>query len=439
MEGSIPYKDFGDLKGPLLYLIYGLASLVTPLSFSALTLFHALLIGVGFLFAYESLKLFLPSKWAILAFLAYLSYAVPFGGNPSEYVWTMQHIVWYFVLCYLKEGGKPFQWAALITTGFCVGATICLKYNLIIAFFPSCVLMLFCSRYKWYQSLLILSIGCLSTLLPFVIYFHSNAALADLVEEYFLTAIKYGGVPINQSVICTSNIRLLQELLPFKYEMLPTALLTASGSIVLVLSLIPFAACQTFQIKRTGIILHLSSIILTSVVLYMGPHKWSHYAFSLHPFLITAFAGVFKFIDLRVHRPSLRYCLVCCGLSIPLLMVSLFTHRTIKYSNFGSTADLKSVAAHIKNSTFITDGTANIILYRLTGTKPPLKHFVPQYIQGGMKLHYNEILAYISTRQPEYLILSDSQANVLIPRLFQHGLSYTKCPTSESIGVYKKN
>ena len=439
MEGAIPYKDFGDLKGPLLYLIYGLASLITPLSFAALRLFHSLLIGVGMLFAYESLKLFLPAKWAVPAFLTYLSYTVPFGGNPSEYVWAMQHIVWYFVLCYLKDGGKPFRYPALITTGFCVGATICLKYNLIITFFPSCVLMLFCSRYKWYQSLQFLSIGCLSILLPFVIYFHSNGALADLVEEYFLTAIKYGGVPMEQSAICTSNIKLLQEFLPFKYEMLPSALLTASGSIVLVLSLIPFSARQTFQIKRTGIILHLSSIILTSVVLYMGPHKWSHYAFSLHPFLITAFAGVFKFIELRIHPPFLRHGLVCCGLSIPLLMVLLFTHRSMKYSKYASTAGVKSVAAHIGNSTFITDGTTNIILYRLTNTRPPIKHFVPQYIKGGMELHYNEIHAHISTTQPEYLIMSDTRANTLIPRLFKHGLSYTKCPTSESIGVYKKN
>lgn len=439
MEGYIPYKDFADLKGPLLYLIYGIASLLTPCSFTGMTFFHASIIGAGLLFAFESLKLFLPTKWACFAFLAYLSYTVPFEGNPSEYVWTMQHIVYFFVFRFLKEGGTPFLYHELIITGLFVGITCYLKYNLIICFFPVCLLMLFCSKYKWHRSFLLLASGFLSIIIPFLIYFYCTDALAAFAEEYFITSIKYGGVPFGQSALCSSNITLLQEFLPFKYENLPAPLLTVCGGGILILSIIPFLLPETFKIRKLGRFTHLSGLFLTFWVLYMGPYTWSHYAFSLNPFVLTAFIAVFKFTEIKVHNKAVQLVFTCAALSVFMLMASLFLHRTVKYSNRDSAADLAKMKSLVESCDFITDGSAHIVMYRLTNTQPPIRHFVPQYIEGGIEKHQDELYTYITTHKPAYLILNTSSSQSLIPRLSNAGLSYTPHPDFEELQLLQRN
>lgn len=439
MEGDIPYKDFADLKGPGLYLIYGIASLIAPCTFTGMTFFHAFIIGVGLLFAYESLKLFLPTKWACLAFLSYVSYSVPFGGNPSEYVWAMQHIVYFFILRYLKEGSSAFLCHELILTGLFVGITCYLKYNLIICFFPACLLMLFCSRYKWHLSFLLLALGFLSIILPFLAYFYCTNSLADFAEEYFITSIRYGGIPFGQSALCSSNITLLQEFLPFKYENLPSPLLTVCGGIILILSIIPFLTPRTFKIKQMGGFTHLSGLFLTFWVLYMGPYTWSHYAFSLHPFILTAFIAVFKFAEIKANNKAILPVFTCAALCTFALMATLFIHRSIKYSNQDGAANLAKVKSLVEAHNFITDGSAHIIMYRLTNTRPPVKHFVPQYIEGGIEKHQDELHKYITTHKPAYLILNTSSSKLLIPRLKREGHSYSPHSDFENFQLYVRN
>ena len=77
MNGLVPYVDFADSKGPMLWLIYGLGYLISPLNFNGLYYLSCIYFTAILYICYRMALLFLDRS-RIWAFLAASAMVVPY-------------------------------------------------------------------------------------------------------------------------------------------------------------------------------------------------------------------------------------------------------------------------------------------------------------------------------------------------------------------------
>ncbi len=437
-QGFIPYADYSDLKGPITYLIYGLCALLSPKSFFALSILHSFLIAIGVLYVYKTLTLFLTKKYAIISLIIYLCCIVSFAGNPSEYVWVMQHIVLYYVLLFLKRENNVFTKHQLLMTGAVVGMAICLKYNLIICFFIHVVLMIWGSSCRWYYAVLWLAIGCVSVLMPFVLYFSCAGALDELWSEYFWTSVQYGGTDISNSALCKKNIILLSCLVPFKYSKIPDMAFVSIGFLIVLLSCL-FYFNSKIKKQKIGFAVHLFGFVLTFLLIYIGPYSWGHYAYSLYPFILPAIVAAFLYIENSNKCSKLRNYLAVVSIGLFAVVATKNIYNLYKDSKGEQQIQLQEIASKVESRHLITDGGSNPIIYRLTDTRPPIKYFTAPIIPGGLALHYKEMVTYIKENKPEFVCVTRKSAPYIIPEVEMNGIEYKVVMESSANILYQSN
>ena len=101
-HGMIPYRDVFDHKGPILYFIYFLASLISEKSFTGVWIIECLVAATFAVFSWKTVKLFVtPSKVSLLFMpvllgLIYTSGMVDFGGVTEELCFPLITVMMYF-------------------------------------------------------------------------------------------------------------------------------------------------------------------------------------------------------------------------------------------------------------------------------------------------------------------------------------------------------
>jgi len=199
MNGLTPYVDFADCKGPLLWLIYGVGSLLHPHSFVGVFWISVAFFAVLFYFIHHTALLMVDDqRWAMicvlpLAFLLFLP--IVHDEVRAEDFCNTFLMVSLYITCRLLYGPtlpEGARWSHGFALGACFGALVMIKYNVAAA---CSVFILFswlyqygqCKRRLWVLLLWQLA-GLAAVVLPFVIYLHSVGALDDFVQCYFLDA-----------------------------------------------------------------------------------------------------------------------------------------------------------------------------------------------------------------------------------------------------------
>lgn len=86
MEGLVPYVDFADSKGPLLWLVYGIGYLISPNSFFGMYLLEILVYWGTFTLLYRSALILTGDRRLsfFVAFLMPLAYFFPVIHNEMR-------------------------------------------------------------------------------------------------------------------------------------------------------------------------------------------------------------------------------------------------------------------------------------------------------------------------------------------------------------------
>jgi len=200
MQGRVPYLDFFEQKGPLLYLIYGLGSLFSYDSFIGVFLLEVLSFSVFLFFCAKIIQLFFEKKYAYFllpcfASVLTITFSFSHGGSAEEFCLPFLAISCYCYLRYLKEQyPKKMSYSLLFINGFLAGIITVIKYTILgfwFAFMFTMIIM-FWKQHNYkeiFKSSFVFLCGMFLPISFFGLYFYSCGGLYDFFYQYFIVNI----------------------------------------------------------------------------------------------------------------------------------------------------------------------------------------------------------------------------------------------------------
>lgn len=193
VNGLVPYVDFSDSKGLLLWLIYGLGYLISPYNFYGVFIFEVLFYWITFYILFLSANLILHNKnKSILASCCMgIFYFYPGLHNQiivEDFCHIFQAVTFYVTLRIILL--QEYKNGMIFVLGLCFGALLMMKYVFAfpigITVFCLFLFVLFKRLANWYIFILSFLFGFLIVVLPFLIYLNSVGAFNAFFKEYFL-------------------------------------------------------------------------------------------------------------------------------------------------------------------------------------------------------------------------------------------------------------
>ena len=203
MNGLVPYVDFADSKGPLLWLIYGLGYLLSPTSYVGVYWISCLWYGLTFFFTYKTAAVFLQDsrKSLVCALLMTLAFFNPWFHEEirAEDFCLLFLVLSLYRTCLLlyaeRLGEKEIHWSFGIL-GACFAALFLIKFN--IAAMQAVLILgtlywLLREKRSWLKPFLYGLCGFGAVTVPFLIYFLIAGNFPAFIQEYILNTLQTVG------------------------------------------------------------------------------------------------------------------------------------------------------------------------------------------------------------------------------------------------------
>ncbi len=193
-EGLVPYRDLFDHKGPVLYFLFFIASLISKSSFFGVWILEVISVAGLLYFSMQSAKLFVENKkviyitMPIVALVMLTTRAFTHGGSTEELVLLPLSYSLYYFLRVLK--GEKIGKKEHLIPGICLGAIFWMKFTLV-GFYIGAYLVVIIDRMRkkdmegLVKDILMNIAGFFIITVPVFLYFAVNGAVNDLWEVYF--------------------------------------------------------------------------------------------------------------------------------------------------------------------------------------------------------------------------------------------------------------
>lgn len=196
MTGLIPYQDFTDSKGPLLWLIYGLGFLISPHNFYGVFIFEVISYWLTFYIVYRIAWLITKNSSQALCMSLAMAAFYFFPGMHSEmrvedFAHLFMAISFYVLLKTIYFSQYKNKYAFWL--GIASGCTLLMKFSLFfIISFPAATVFIFLivKRREYLRFLSFYICGLLLIALPFFTYFLYVGSFEDFINEYFINTTK---------------------------------------------------------------------------------------------------------------------------------------------------------------------------------------------------------------------------------------------------------
>lgn len=222
-RGYVPYLDFFDHKGPVLYLINYLGHILNKTS--GIWLIEILFLFISFLFIYKIGRITqkrVPSLIASLLVTIRLFDYFSEGNLVEEYALPFILISLYIFIQYMLN--NDVSKLKIIICGICFAIVSLLRVNMISCWIVFCLIILInCIKDKKYKDLIsyIINflIGVLIVVAPICIWLISKGAFNSFIQDYIVFNLKYTafvGIGSKWSALCTflnSNIMIISIML----------------------------------------------------------------------------------------------------------------------------------------------------------------------------------------------------------------------------------
>lgn len=192
MNGLVPYVDFSDSKGPLLWLIYGIGYLLSHTDYLGVFWISCLWYALTFFFTFKTAQIFLPEtrKSVFCTVLMALAYFNPWFHNEirAEDFSMLFLVLSIYEMCQLVWGDSGKPWRRYFTLGGCFAALLLIKFNIAAmqAILIICALFFSQKTGPFWSRLLHCALGACAIVLPFLICFIIQGNLSAFITEYFL-------------------------------------------------------------------------------------------------------------------------------------------------------------------------------------------------------------------------------------------------------------
>lgn len=202
MNGLVPYTDFADSKGPLLWLIYGIAYLLSPYNYLGVFFVHCIAYIFVFIVVFKILKLYFNNEAALSGTLLsslFIFFPTYFNQARAEHFCHPFIIMGLYMLLSSMKGTAP-KYKYGILMGISIVGCFMIKWT--IAFemcsFACCLSYLAFKNKTTKYYVVGLMIGILLLLIPFGVYFAIAGNFDDFIKEYFLNTYNTVKMPIPQ-------------------------------------------------------------------------------------------------------------------------------------------------------------------------------------------------------------------------------------------------
>lgn len=191
-RGMVPYVDFIDSKGPLLWLIYGVGYVITPHSFIGVFGLECVSLIATLWIARKVAILFFGRQSLLNAIVVVLT-AFALLYEPAEWRcerWCMPLLLYaiYGALSIMMSGEPGRSNGVMFKTGLCIGLALMIKYSIAAMIAAVALLQLYATfgqrRQSLWPSLWRLVLGAVVAMAPFVIYLLCVGAFVPFVREY---------------------------------------------------------------------------------------------------------------------------------------------------------------------------------------------------------------------------------------------------------------
>lgn len=286
-NGMAPYRDLVDQKGPLIFLIYAVAALITDGSFFGAFLLEVLSMTVFTFISWRLVSLYGEGRLTLAAIpltalVTVCCTAFTQGGSAEEFNLPALTLALYVTLRRMKEGKTcKTAWKLHTAFGAAMGWVFSVKYTDCGLFFG---LGLCLALFVWYTESFKVAVrmasqmlaGFLVIVLPVTLYLVASGALWDCLDTYFIQNIfVYSGTPMS----LTGHIYNALAYLRTQSATNPAvALLGFAG--------VAFVSLHAFVRREKGFLFRAAAMPMAAGMLLLFCY-WGEIA---HPYYALAFA-----------------------------------------------------------------------------------------------------------------------------------------------------
>lgn len=225
MNGFIPYSDFADSKGPLVWLFYGIGYLISPKSFIGVYVLHAILYSFIFYWAYRTaFELFASTadiakrKWmsvstSLLLALPFFTYGHIEMRCEDLCQLPLIYCIYRLIRC-VRDPESSTDFKSAVIMGVSIACTLMIKWNIavLMSAIPLSILVM-AYRHKLPTKSLTAgtAIGFVAVIVPIVIAFALVGGLRTFVNEYFFHTAQTFSSSLTESI--SNYLRELHEAL----------------------------------------------------------------------------------------------------------------------------------------------------------------------------------------------------------------------------------
>ena len=363
--GKVLYRDVFDHKGPVLYLLYGIGTLVDSTGFTGVLLLEIAAMALFLHFALRTAEQLagrsIHPAWAVLPAAGIAaSRAFAHGGSAEELLLPLLAAALYGMVRALCTD-RPLPLRKVLLHGFLAGCALWLKYT-VLGFYLGWVLVLAALYlHRRQYAALGKSVGAylggmaLATL-PWLVYFGVNGALGDWFTCYFYDNLfLYKG---DGSGVLT----LAQHLWWAVRDAVPAALLLAVFLLWAVRTR-RFAAAGAVAVVAAGL---AATSLLGGYLVYYGLVLGVFAPLGLAP--ICQLAG-------RVHPGRAARFAPWGALALGVAWCFMLSPNRALRGRGADTLPQYRFAAQINGGTLLNYGTLDGGFYTAAGVMPPCKYF----------------------------------------------------------------
>lgn len=192
MNGMVPYVDFNEAKGPLLFLIYGIGYLITPYNFIGVFWISVLSYIVIYYYTYKISFLVLTNEkkallTTVLMTFFFFNPLVQYEVKTESFAQVFILISMYYTMSFNKKETCTNIKLMAFLLGVSFAACALLKVNIaaMIGVFILYEMYYVVKRHEIVNYLVFGLLGLSFVFLPFVIYFIVNDAFPECISEFY--------------------------------------------------------------------------------------------------------------------------------------------------------------------------------------------------------------------------------------------------------------
>ncbi len=406
-NGMAPYRDLVDQKGPLIFLIYAVAALITDGSFFGAFLLEVLSMTAFTLISWRLVSLYGEGRLTLAAIpltalVTVCCTAFTQGGSAEEFNLPALTLALYATLRRMKEGaGCTRGWKLHAAFGAAMGWVFSIKYTDCGLFFGlGAALVLFVWYTEGFKRVVRMTgqmlAGFLAIIVPIVLYLAVNGALWACIDTYFIQNIfVYSGTPMSFKGHIYNALAYLRTQSAINPAV---ALLAFAGA--------AFVSLHALVKREKGCIFHAAAAPMAAGLLLLFCY-WGEMA---HPYYALAFACLVPLglVPLGILSPELKKAawLPVAGAAVltailPQQLCQAVPLQQVKREDMPQTV-FASILRAEENPTLLDISSLDHGFYLAADILPDCRYFC--VLNANAKAQQEAIEEYLSTGKTQFVV-----------------------------------